>query len=116
MKRPSYVLMDLTEPIHPAEDQNDSLNYRQFDSPRRHTHKRVPRWRIPQRRRPTWSGTPWRRVGTSTHPNTATTTRKAGRRNTLNLQWDRKNMQLFINQWELYWGVNNDNPLMINPY
>ncbi len=25
-------------------------------------------------------------------------------------------MQLFINQWELYWGVNNDNPLMINPY
>ncbi|SRR6266702_2559450 len=24
--------------------------------------------------------------------------------------------QLFINQWELYWGVNNDNPLMINPY
>ncbi len=29
---------------------------------------------------------------------------------------DRKNMQLFINQWELYWGVNNDNPLMINPY
>jgi len=29
---------------------------------------------------------------------------------------DRKNTQLFINQWELYWGVNNDNPLMINPY
>ncbi len=29
---------------------------------------------------------------------------------------DRKNMQLFISQWELYWGVNNDNPLMINPY
>src|SRR6266702_577439 len=29
---------------------------------------------------------------------------------------DRKNMQLFINQWELYWGVNNDNPLMVNPY
>src|SRR6266702_5302718 len=25
---------------------------------------------------------------------------------------DRKNTQLFINQWELYWGVNNDNPLM----
>ncbi len=25
-------------------------------------------------------------------------------------------MQLFINQWELYWGVNNDNPLMVNPY
>ena len=25
-------------------------------------------------------------------------------------------MQLFINQWELYWGVNNNNPLMINPY
>ncbi len=29
---------------------------------------------------------------------------------------ERKNTQLFINQWELYWGVNNDNPLMINPY
>ncbi len=29
---------------------------------------------------------------------------------------DRKNTQLFINQWELYWGVNNDNPLMVNPY
>jgi len=29
---------------------------------------------------------------------------------------DRKTTQLFINQWELYWGVNNDNPLMINPY
>jgi len=29
---------------------------------------------------------------------------------------DRKNTQLFINQWELYWGVNNDNPLIINPY
>src|SRR6266702_3226504 len=29
---------------------------------------------------------------------------------------DRKNTQLFINQWELYWGVNNDNPLMMNPY
>jgi len=23
---------------------------------------------------------------------------------------------LFINQWDLYWGVNNDNPLMMNPY
>ncbi len=29
---------------------------------------------------------------------------------------DRKNTQLFISQWELYWGVNNDNPLMVNPY
>src|SRR6266702_6381136 len=29
---------------------------------------------------------------------------------------DRKNMQLFINQWELYWGVNNNNSLMTNPY
>jgi len=29
---------------------------------------------------------------------------------------ERENTQLFINQWELYWGVNNDNPLMINPY
>ncbi len=29
---------------------------------------------------------------------------------------DRKSMQLFINQWELYWGANNDNRLMINPY
>ncbi len=29
---------------------------------------------------------------------------------------DWKNTQLFINQWELYWGVNNDNALMINPY
>ncbi len=29
---------------------------------------------------------------------------------------DWKQMQLFINQWELYWGVNNDNALMINPY
>ncbi len=26
---------------------------------------------------------------------------------------DRKNTQLFINQWELYWGVNNDNPLIV---
>src|SRR6266704_1147339 len=29
---------------------------------------------------------------------------------------NRRNTQLFINQWELYWGVNNDNPLMVNPY
>ncbi len=29
---------------------------------------------------------------------------------------DQKQTQLFINQWELYWGVNNDNALMINPY
>ncbi len=29
---------------------------------------------------------------------------------------DRKNTQLFINKWELYWGVNNNNPLMTNPY
>jgi len=29
---------------------------------------------------------------------------------------DRKKMTLFINEWELYWAVNNDNPLMINPY
>ncbi len=29
---------------------------------------------------------------------------------------DRKKMTLFINEWELYWAVNNDNALMINPY
>ncbi len=29
---------------------------------------------------------------------------------------DRKKMTLFINEWELYWAVNNDNTLMINPY
>src|SRR6266702_887889 len=29
---------------------------------------------------------------------------------------DQKQMQLFINQWELYWGVNNNNTLMMNPY
>ncbi len=23
---------------------------------------------------------------------------------------------LFINQWDLYWGVNNNNTLMMNPY
>src|SRR6266702_824546 len=33
-----------------------------------------------------------------------------------NFDGDRKQMQLFINKWELYWGVNNDNPLMVNPY
>ncbi len=26
------------------------------------------------------------------------------------------NTQLFINQWDLYWGVNNNNALMMNPY
>ena len=25
-------------------------------------------------------------------------------------------MTLFINEWELYWAVNNDNALMINPF
>ena len=29
---------------------------------------------------------------------------------------DRKKTTLFINEWELYWAVNNDNPLMMNPY
>ena len=29
---------------------------------------------------------------------------------------DRKKTTLFINEWELYWAVNNDNTLMINPY
>jgi len=29
---------------------------------------------------------------------------------------DRKQMQMFINQWELYWGVNNNNTIMMNPY
>ncbi len=29
---------------------------------------------------------------------------------------DRKKTTLFINEWELYWVVNNDNALMINPY
>src|SRR6266702_2623090 len=29
---------------------------------------------------------------------------------------DQKQTQLFINQWELYWWVNNDNTLMMNPY
>ena len=29
---------------------------------------------------------------------------------------DRKRTTLFINEWELYWAVNNDNALMINPY
>ncbi len=29
---------------------------------------------------------------------------------------DRKKTTLFINEWELYWAVNNDNALMINPY
>ncbi len=28
----------------------------------------------------------------------------------------RKNMQMFTNQWDLYWGVNNDNALLANPY
>jgi len=28
----------------------------------------------------------------------------------------RKNTQMFTNQWDLYWGVNNDNPLLANPY
>ena len=23
---------------------------------------------------------------------------------------------MFTNQWDLYWGVNNDNPLLANPY
>ncbi len=23
---------------------------------------------------------------------------------------------MFINQWELYWAVNNDNVVMTNPY
>ncbi len=29
---------------------------------------------------------------------------------------DRKQTQMFINQWELYWGINNDNVIMMNPY
>jgi len=29
---------------------------------------------------------------------------------------NRKKTTLFINEWELYWAVNNDNALMINPY
>ena len=29
---------------------------------------------------------------------------------------DRKKTTLFINEWELYWAVNNNNALMINPY
>ena len=29
---------------------------------------------------------------------------------------DRKKTTLFINEWELYWAVNSDNALMINPY
>jgi len=29
---------------------------------------------------------------------------------------NRKNTQMFTNQWDLYWGVNNDNPLLVNPY
>jgi len=29
---------------------------------------------------------------------------------------DRTKTQLFINQWELYWGVNINNSLMTNPY
>jgi len=29
---------------------------------------------------------------------------------------DRKKTTLFINEWELYWAVNNDNALMINPF
>ncbi len=29
---------------------------------------------------------------------------------------DQKKTTLFINEWELYWAVNNDNTLMINPY
>ncbi len=29
---------------------------------------------------------------------------------------DRKKTTLFINEWELYWAVNGDNALMINPY
>jgi len=28
----------------------------------------------------------------------------------------RKNTQMFTNQWDLYWGINNDNPLLANPY
>ncbi len=28
----------------------------------------------------------------------------------------RKNTQMFTNQWDLYWGVNNNNPLLANPY
>jgi len=28
----------------------------------------------------------------------------------------RRNMQMFTNQWDLYWGVNNDNTLLANPY
>ena len=29
---------------------------------------------------------------------------------------DQKQTQMFINQWELYWGVNNNNTIMMNPY
>jgi len=29
---------------------------------------------------------------------------------------DRKKTTLFIDEWELYWAVNNDNALMINPF
>ena len=29
---------------------------------------------------------------------------------------DRKQTQMFINQWELYWGINNNNAIMVNPY
>ena len=34
MKRPSNAPLDWTEPIHLVEDQNDSLNYHQFDYPK----------------------------------------------------------------------------------
>jgi len=33
-KQPSNAPADLTEPIHPVEDQNNSLNYCQFDYPK----------------------------------------------------------------------------------
>jgi len=29
---------------------------------------------------------------------------------------ERKKTTLFINEWELYWAINNNNALMINPY
>jgi len=28
----------------------------------------------------------------------------------------RKNTQIFTNQWDIYWGVNNNNNLLANPY
>lgn|SRR6266702_271159 len=29
---------------------------------------------------------------------------------------DRKKTQTFVNQWDVYWGVNSDNALIMNPY